>query len=230
MSLADELLADLDDLGTGRGDEEDEEEEQQTAAQRQSGATATAGQKRGRAASGGAGGAGAAGGNGDGDGMEEDGSGSDSDSDEDGGEGGEDEEDEEESEEAKARKARTIGGLDIEVISKANDIHAIAKLIQSRQLVDTLRVRQTKGRGGRGKGGHGAYGDVGWRGGAGCSRERGGGAERAQKVEEFTANAPRVQFTGTVEEHPEYKLVVQSNRLSVDIDNEIAVIHKVRSV
>ena len=178
MSLADELLADLDDLGTGRGDEEDEEEEQQTAAQRQSGATATAGQKRGRAASGGAGGAG---GDGDGDGMEEDGSGSDSDSDEDGGEGGEDEEDEEESEEAKARKARTIGGLDIEVISKANDIHAIAKLIQSRQLVDTLRVRQTKGRGGRGKGGHGAYGDVGWRGGAGCSRERGGGVEHTHR-------------------------------------------------
>jgi U4/U6 small nuclear ribonucleoprotein PRP31 len=32
-----------------------------------------------------------------------------------------------------------------------------------------------------------------------------------------------------VEEHPEYKLVVQSNRLSVDIDNELAVVHKVRA-
>ena len=45
-------------------------------------------------------------------------------------------------------------------------------------------------------------------------------------MDEILAQPPNAQFAGTVEEHPEYKLVVQSNRLMVDIDNEVAVIHK----
>jgi U4/U6 small nuclear ribonucleoprotein PRP31 len=33
---------------------------------------------------------------------------------------------------------------------------------------------------------------------------------------------------GPVEEDPEYKLIVQANNLTVDIDNEILVVHKVK--
>ena len=32
---------------------------------------------------------------------------------------------------------------------------------------------------------------------------------------------------GPVEEDPEYKLIVHANNLTVDIDNEIMVVHKV---
>ena len=48
-------------------------------------------------------------------------------------------------------------------------------------------------------------------------------------MDEFLQGPPNTSFAGTVEEHPEYKLVVQANRLIVDIDNEIAVIHKARA-
>jgi hypothetical protein len=34
---------------------------------------------------------------------------------------------------------------------------------------------------------------------------------------------------GPVEEDPEYKLIVQANNLTVDIDSEILVVHKVTS-
>lgn len=35
---------------------------------------------------------------------------------------------------------------------------------------------------------------------------------------------------GPVEEDPEYKLIVQANNLTVDIDNEILVVHKVKNL
>ncbi|TPX67047.1 hypothetical protein SpCBS45565_g04003 [Spizellomyces sp. 'palustris'] len=48
-----------------------------------------------------------------------------------------------------------------------------------------------------------------------------------QKIDQFR-NVPRhpAQNTGPVEEDPEYKLIVQSNNLTVEIDNEILVVHK----
>jgi hypothetical protein len=35
--------------------------------------------------------------------------------------------------------------------------------------------------------------------------------------------------SGSIEEHPEYKIIVKANSLTVDIDNEIMLVHKVQS-
>jgi hypothetical protein len=132
MSLADELLADLDDLGTGAGEDGDEGD---------AAAAYGAGAKRARGADGG---------------SDSDSSGSDDDDDDDD-DAGEDGEDGDGADgdamdadggsgagdggTVGPRKSKTIGGLDLEAIAKASDIHAIAKLVQSRHLVDALKVR-----------------------------------------------------------------------------------------
>ena len=38
---------------------------------------------------------------------------------------------------------------------------------------------------------------------------------------------PSPVISGAIELHPEYKVIVQSNKLAVDVDNEMAVLHKV---
>eukprot|EP00047_Mylnosiga_fluctuans_P005205 m.239043 g.239043 ORF g.239043 m.239043 type:complete len:504 (+) comp13410_c0_seq1:13-1524(+) len=44
-------------------------------------------------------------------------------------------------------------------------------------------------------------------------------------IEEFSAK-PRKESYGPIEEDPEYKLIVESNNLTVEIENEINIIHK----
>ncbi|KAI8920030.1 hypothetical protein DFJ77DRAFT_450831 [Powellomyces hirtus] len=48
-----------------------------------------------------------------------------------------------------------------------------------------------------------------------------------QKIDQFI-NTPRhpAQNTGAVENDPEYKLIVQSNNLTVELDNEMLIVHK----
>ncbi|CAB5196658.1 U4/U6 small nuclear ribonucleoprotein Prp31 [Rhizophagus irregularis DAOM 181602=DAOM 197198] len=47
------------------------------------------------------------------------------------------------------------------------------------------------------------------------------------KIEQLKdTNRSQTQIMGPVEEDPEYKLIVQANNLTVDIDNEILVVHK----
>lgn len=50
-----------------------------------------------------------------------------------------------------------------------------------------------------------------------------------QRIDHFVA-VPRdpAQNTGPVEEDPEYKLIVQANNMTVEIDNEMLNVHKVR--
>jgi len=79
------------------------------------------------------------------------------------------------------------GGLniDLEALAKANDIRSIAKLHNSKHLLETLK-----------------------------------------KVQEFLDKPLNKDFSGPVENHPEYSLVVTANKLLVDIENEIVVVHK----
>jgi len=46
-----------------------------------------------------------------------------------------------------------------------------------------------------------------------------------RKISDLKKN-PIVDISGPIEQHPEYKLIVSSNKLAVDVDNEIIVIHK----
>lgn len=132
MSLADELLADLDDLGTGVDGAEDDDTY----------AAAATGEKRGRAngQNGGSGGDDAGAGS-----DEEDDDDLSSDSSGDEGEGADG------SDADASGKAKTIGGLAIEAITKAHNIHAIAKLLGSSALQTALKARSGRARrGGRG--------------------------------------------------------------------------------
>jgi U4/U6 small nuclear ribonucleoprotein PRP31 len=36
-----------------------------------------------------------------------------------------------------------------------------------------------------------------------------------------------MQLTSTIEQDPEYQLIISANNLTVEIDNEISIIHKV---
>ena len=50
-----------------------------------------------------------------------------------------------------------------------------------------------------------------------------------QEIEKYQANpSTHEQMSQPVHSNPEYNLIVQSNNLSVDVDNEILVVHKVR--
>ena len=51
-----------------------------------------------------------------------------------------------------------------------------------------------------------------------------------QEIEKFQANpTPNAQMALPAHLNPEYNIIVQANNLSVDVDNEILVVHKVRS-
>ena len=124
MSLADELLADLDDLGTGVDGAEDDDAY----------AAAAAGEKRGRANGQNGGG---------GDAADDAGAGSDDDDDDDlsSYSSGDEGEGNEGSDADASGKAKMIGGLAIEAITKAHNIHAIAKLLNSTALQTALKAR-----------------------------------------------------------------------------------------
>ena len=47
-----------------------------------------------------------------------------------------------------------------------------------------------------------------------------------QGIEEYEKKEKQTTLTGMIEAHPEYKLIVNSNNLTMEIDNEINIIHK----
>jgi U4/U6 small nuclear ribonucleoprotein PRP31 len=49
-----------------------------------------------------------------------------------------------------------------------------------------------------------------------------------QEIAHFQANPTPKDLTGPVEENPEYSLIVAGNNISVDIENELLIVHKVR--
>lgn len=50
-----------------------------------------------------------------------------------------------------------------------------------------------------------------------------------QEIEKYQANpSTSEQMSMPAHSNPEYNLIVQANNLSVDVDNEIMVVHKVR--
>lgn len=50
----------------------------------------------------------------------------------------------------------------------------------------------------------------------------------SQRIEHYTANPEDTSVeAGPVEENPEYALIVQSNNLSVEVENELMLVHKV---
>jgi hypothetical protein len=54
---------------------------------------------------------------------------------------------------------------------------------------------------------------------------------RFQRIAYFTANPSDTSAeAGPIEENPEYSLIVQANNLSVEIDNELLLVHKVSVV
>ncbi|CDZ96377.1 u4 u6 small nuclear ribonucleoprotein prp31 [Phaffia rhodozyma] len=50
--------------------------------------------------------------------------------------------------------------------------------------------------------------------------------EIMKDIEHFTANPTPKDLTGPVEENPEYSLIVAANNVSVDIENELMIVHK----
>ena len=49
-----------------------------------------------------------------------------------------------------------------------------------------------------------------------------------QEIEKYQANpTPNAQMALPAHLNPEYNIIVQANNLSVDVDNEILVVHKV---
>ena len=50
--------------------------------------------------------------------------------------------------------------------------------------------------------------------------------EVVQGIEKYENKEEQVQLVGMIESHPEYKLIVNSNNLTMEIDNEINIIHK----
>lgn len=52
-----------------------------------------------------------------------------------------------------------------------------------------------------------------------------------QRIEHYTAHPEDTSVeAGPVEENPEYALIVQSNNLSVEVENELLLVHKVRYI
>jgi len=48
-----------------------------------------------------------------------------------------------------------------------------------------------------------------------------------QDITHFTLNPSPKDISGPVEENPEYSLIVSANNLSVDVENELLIVHKV---
>lgn len=54
------------------------------------------------------------------------------------------------------------------------------------------------------------------------------GLDTQQDIEHFQANPTPQDLNGPVEENPEYSLIVSANNISVEIENELLIVHKVR--
>jgi hypothetical protein len=47
------------------------------------------------------------------------------------------------------------------------------------------------------------------------------------EIDKFTKNPTNINHLGSIEEHPEYEIIVKSNNLITDLDNEILAVNKV---
>ncbi|KAI0663148.1 Nop domain-containing protein [Cubamyces menziesii] len=165
-SLADELLADLEDLSGGEDNYEDNEEHAQDAEQPVASGSSTAGVKRKA-------------------------SGSDDEmSDAEGGEGGEEEENAVGTLvlEGGVKPAEELDAEEVQrmELGKVDDVRKVAKLDGSKRMNDILK-----------------------------------------EIEKYQANpSTPEQMAMPTHSNPEYNLIVQANNLSVDVDNEIMVVHK----
>ncbi|KAH9894376.1 Nop domain-containing protein [Cubamyces lactineus] len=165
-SLADELLADLEDLSGGEDNYDDNEEQAQDAEQPVASGSSTTGVKRKA-------------------------SGSDDEmSDVEGGEGGEEEENAIGTLvlEGGVKPAEELDAEEVQrmELGKVDDVRKVAKLDGSKRMNDILK-----------------------------------------EIEKYQANpSTPEQMAMPTHSNPEYNLIVQANNLSVDVDNEIMVVHK----
>jgi U4/U6 small nuclear ribonucleoprotein PRP31 len=94
-------------------------------------------------------------------------------------------------------------------LGAVEDVTAVAKLYGSKRMNEILKVRSV------------------WRVRAKMVAQ----ARGMQEIENYQANpTPDTQMNLPAHSNPEYALIVQANNLSVDVDNEILVVNKVRSL
>lgn len=100
-----------------------------------------------------------------------------------------------------------VEGMDLKDV---DDVESVVKLHRSRKLLDTLQVGQKGQRSSR------------------LPRTDSIISFLLQRIEYYTANPEDTSVeAGPVEENPEYALIVQSNNLSVEVENELLLVHKV---
>lgn len=91
-------------------------------------------------------------------------------------------------------------------LGAVDDVSKVAKLYGSKKMADILKVSTSK-----------------------CIQVRHALIVMKKEIEKYQANpTPPQQMSLPSHANPEYNLIVQANNLSVDVDNEILVVNKVR--